>query len=109
MDARTTISNMAVEASARGAIFVYDEEVKKHTKNAKYQWEPVFPDEDAEYVDVIEIDMSQIEPNIAFPHKPANVFKITELEEGIKKSQEINSPDFPAITEKDILINEAFV
>jgi aconitase A len=54
----------------------------------------------------LEIDLGKIKPNVSFPHKPANTFSVENLQEGIKKSQEVNSPDFPAIEEKDIYINE---
>ncbi len=109
MDARTTISNMAVEGSARTAIFEYDEEVEKYTKNAKYDFEIIKADEDANYTQVIEIDLSTIEPNVAFPHKPANVCKIKDIDKMIEKSQKENTADFPAVSQEDILINEWFI
>ena len=109
MDARTTIANMAVEMSARSAIFVYDEEVEANIKNPKYKYQKIEPDEDAIYSQVIEINLDELEPNVAFPHKPANVCKVTEIDKQIEKSQQINSPDFPAITKEDTIINECFL
>ena len=109
MDARTTIANMAVEMSARTAIFAPDEEVIKNIKNPKYDYEFIYPDQNAKYSDILEIDLSKLEPNIAFPHKPANVCKVTEIDNQIKKSAEINSIDFPAITKEDTKINECFL
>ena len=109
MDARTTIANMAVEASARWAIFIYDEEVEKFIHNAKYAFEPVHPDENALYVEEITINMDILEPNVSFPHKPANVCKISEIDQMIEKSQQINSADFPAVKKEDTFINEAFI
>jgi 3-isopropylmalate/(R)-2-methylmalate dehydratase large subunit len=109
MDARTTIANMAVEMSARTAIFVPDDEIKKNIKNPKYDYEFVYPDENAKYSDILEINLSELEPNVAFPHKPANVCKITEIDSQIKKSSEINSADFPKVTKEDTKINECFL
>ncbi len=109
MDARTTIANMAVEMSARTTIFAPDSEITKNIKNPKYEYEFVEADINANYTDVIEIDLSDLEPNIAFPHKPANVCKITEIDKQIKKSEEINSLDFPKITSADTKINECFL
>lgn len=109
MDYRTTIANMAVEMSARTAIFVPDEEIEKNIKNPKYDYEFIYPDKDAKYSDVLEINLSELEPNIAFPHKPANVCKITEIDKQIQKSKEINSLDFPEITKEDTKINECFL
>jgi 3-isopropylmalate/(R)-2-methylmalate dehydratase large subunit len=109
MDARTTIANMAVEMSARTAIFVPDSEIEKNIKNPKFDYEFVYPDNNANYSDVIEIDLSKLEPNIAFPHKPSNVCKITEIDEQIKKSAEVNSLDFPKVTKEDTKINECFL
>lgn len=110
MDARTTISNMAVEMSARSAIFPYDEVVEESIpSNPQYDSNPVFADDDAMYEKVFEIDMTTLEPMIAFPHKPANSIEISKIQEQIKKSQKINSLDFPKITQEDTHINQAFL
>ena len=110
MDARTTIANMAVEMSARSAIFPYDEVVEENIwKNPKFSSNPVLADDDAVYENSIDINMSTLEPMIAFPHKPANSREISKIDEQIKKSWEINSLDFPKITEEDTHINQAFL
>lgn len=109
MDERTTIANMAVEMSARTAIFAPDEEITKNIKNPKYKYAFVEADKEANYTNILEINLSEIEPNIAFPHKPANVCKVTEIDEQIKKSAEIDSLDFPKITKADTKINECFL
>ena len=109
MDARTTIANMAVEMSARTAIFAPDDEITKNIKNPKYKYEFVEADENAKYTDILEINLSELEPNIAFPHKPANVCKISEIDKQIEKSAKINSLDFPKVTKEDTKINECFL
>jgi len=110
MDARTTISNMAVEMSARTAIFCYDETVKKNIpKNPKYKSNPTNPDTNAKYEKEINMNLSELEPMVTFPHKPANSIEISKIDEYIKKSKHINSNDFPAITKEDTKINQAFL
>ncbi len=73
MDDRLTICNMAVEAGAKNAIFPVDgisiEYLKKvgAEKNAAYET----ADADA-YDQIIELDLSKVEPVVAFPGKPDN-------------------------------------
>jgi aconitate hydratase len=43
------------------------------------QWVEFIPDPDAEYDDLVEIDLSKLEPLIAQPHMPDNVVKVKEL------------------------------
>ncbi len=108
MDARTTIANMAVEMGGRTAIFEPDEILEKYVKErAKFKYKFCMPDPDAQYVQVLDIEMSTIEPVVAFPHKPSNVTAISKIDEYIAKSQEINAVDFPALT--DVKITDAFL
>lgn len=73
MDDRFTIANMAIEAGAKNGIFPVDERTLAylHEHNAKppsvYE-----ADADAEYERVIEIDLDELEPTVAFPHLPSN-------------------------------------
>ena len=39
---------------------------------AKWPFEPVFPDDDAEYDEVITVDLSSLEPQVVLPNKVAN-------------------------------------
>jgi 3-isopropylmalate/(R)-2-methylmalate dehydratase large subunit len=96
MDARTTICNMAVEMSARTAIMPYDEILGAYLEG-RAQWpvEPIASDSDAEYADTMTVDLSTLEPCVAFPHKPANVTPISHVQEMIARSQWSTSPDFP--------------
>ncbi|RJQ32989.1 MAG: 3-isopropylmalate dehydratase large subunit [Actinobacteria bacterium] len=81
IDARFTISNMAIEMGAKAGLMEADDKtiewVKKRNKTA---FEPVSPDSDANYLEVIECDCSKIEPQIAKPHTVDNVSPISELE-----------------------------
>ena len=81
VDARFTISNMAVEMGAKCGIMEADRKtlawVKKHSKKTPH---PVSADKNASYEKVIEIDASRIIPRIAKPHSPGNGASILDLE-----------------------------
>ena len=81
MDDRFTMANMAIEAGAKNGIFPVDDQTKaylnEHTKKA-YQVHEA--DEDAEYDEVIEINLSEVRPTVAFPHLPGNAKTIDEIE-----------------------------
>lgn len=85
---RLTLCNMAVEAGATAGIVPADEETFRYLRSIGLQppFETVLSDEDAKYADVIEIDVSNLEPQIAAPHNVDNVKPISELE-GIKVDQ----------------------
>jgi 3-isopropylmalate/(R)-2-methylmalate dehydratase large subunit len=103
MDARTTICNMAVEMSARTGIMPYDETLGAYlTGRAQWPVEPIQSDPDAKFADRMTVDLSSLEPMIAFPHKPANATPVSRVQEMIKKSQEHPTPDFPAVTSDKI-------
>ena len=80
MDARFTITNMAVETGAKCGIVEADKKtldwVKRHTKRKPH---PVTADKNAKYDRVIEIDASEIVPQAAKPHSPANSVAVEEL------------------------------
>jgi 3-isopropylmalate/(R)-2-methylmalate dehydratase large subunit len=80
IDDRFTIANMAIEAGAKNGIFDYDEITETYVKgraNRKYK---VFKaDEDADYVESYDIDLSKIKPQVAFPHLPENTKAIDEV------------------------------
>jgi len=49
------------------------------------QWpvEPIDSDPDANYAQTVKIDLSSLEPIVAFPHKPANTTPISRLQDMI--------------------------
>jgi len=73
MDDRLCIANMAIEAGAKNGIFEVDDTTLDYLRSHGAA-EPVVyrADEDAVYDETIELDLSQIEPTVAFPHLPEN-------------------------------------
>ena len=73
IDDRFTICNMAIEAGAKNGIFPVDDVTLEYL-NGRFKREVrVFEaDADAEYERVIEVDMSKLQPTVAFPHLPEN-------------------------------------
>ncbi len=73
MDDRLCICNMAIEAGAKNGIFPVDQVTLDYLKGRSEREPVVFEaDEDAEYDQVIDIDLSKIEPIVACPHLPEN-------------------------------------
>ncbi|WP_456397362.1 3-isopropylmalate dehydratase large subunit, partial [Desulfurobacterium sp.] len=79
IDDRFTICNMAIEAGAKNGIIEPDEITLEYVKTrAKKPFKLYKSDPDAEYSEVYEIDVSKIEPQVAFPHLPSNTRPVTE-------------------------------
>jgi 3-isopropylmalate/(R)-2-methylmalate dehydratase large subunit len=79
---RLTICNMAVEAGATSGIVPPDEETLRYLKEeagVKGKVQAFGPDEDAIYDQVVEIDVSKLEPQIACPHTVDNVKPVGEV------------------------------
>ena len=81
MDDRFTIANMAIEAGAKNGIFPVDAQTEEYLKeHCKKEYKVYEADEDAVYDDVIEIDLAEVRPTVAFPHLPGNAKTIDEIE-----------------------------
>jgi 3-isopropylmalate/(R)-2-methylmalate dehydratase large subunit len=79
---RLSMANMAIEAGAKNGIFPPDAITEEYVRpRAKRPWKFYFSDPDAVYADVIEIDASKLEPQVAFPHLPSNVRGISDAGE----------------------------
>lgn len=80
VEARFTISNMAIEMGAKAGLMEADEKtmewVKRHTGQP---FEPVQADPDAEYYMVKEYDVSALEPQVARPHTVDNVVPVSQV------------------------------
>ena len=79
---RMTICNMSAEMGAKAAMVPFDDITEQWLKDAGAEdFHPLFADEDAEYEKTVEIDVSEITPQVAKPHKVDNVVPVSELEE----------------------------
>ena len=81
MDDRFTMANMAIEAGAKNGIFIVDDQTRAYMDaHSDKQYTAYEPDEDAQYDQVVEIDLSEVRPTVAFPHLPGNAKTIDEVE-----------------------------
>jgi len=97
IDDRMSLCNMAIEAGAKNGIIAYDDITKAFLDDVESRF-PLrsqrvihYSDTDAEYSQVIEIDVTNLEPVIAYPFLPSN---------GKSMSQAVKD---------DITIDQAFV
>jgi len=82
VDQRMTISNMGVEIGAKFAFFEADDKTIAYLKGRTTQpVRPFGPDPDASYLEIYEMDISSLEPQVAFPHNVDNVKSISEVGE----------------------------
>ena len=80
MDGRFTMANMAIEAGAKAGIFGVDNKTQLYVKSRAERPYLVYePDNGAEYSNVIEYDVSDIEPQVALPHSPANARPVSQV------------------------------
>ncbi len=87
MSARMTLCNMAIEMGAKTGIVPPDRTTFDFLEGiAKEEYEPVYSDDDAVYVEEYIIDTNELEPQIACPHQVDNVNDITEAK-GVKLDQ----------------------
>jgi len=81
MDQRFTMANMAVEAGAKTGIFEPDETTRLYVKEHSVRPGVYMRSEaDADYELRMEIDVEEIEPQVAIPHSPDKVCQASELE-----------------------------
>jgi len=80
MDGRFTMANMAIEAGGKAGVFRVDDKTLDYIKpRARRTYTVYEPDADTEYAQVIEYDVSAIEPQVALPHSPANTKGVSQL------------------------------
>ncbi|MFW5999615.1 MAG: 3-isopropylmalate dehydratase large subunit [Halanaerobiaceae bacterium] len=79
MDGRMTISNMAIEAGGKCGLIDPDETTADYLEGrAIRDYTPLHSDKDAEYEEIYEYDVSDLEPQVAFPHLPENSRPVSE-------------------------------
>lgn len=93
MDGRLTMATISAELSAEFSLFPYDSVLAEYLEGrAKRPFEPVYPDDDAEYDQVITIDLSSLEPQVVLPGKVA-----------------WNSKDVGEVAGEQIKVDQAFI
>ncbi len=85
---RATITNMGAELGATTSIFPSDDATKVFmtAQGRAKQWKRLEADKDAQYDEVIDIDLSRLVPLVAQPHSPDKVAEIKAIE-GLKINQ----------------------
>ena len=85
---RATITNMGAELGATTSIFPSDEITKEFLKkqHREEDWIALKADDDAQYDQVIDLNLNELEPMIAMPHSPDHVMPISEVV-GLKVDQ----------------------
>ena len=76
---RLTIANMAIEAGAKNGIFPVDDITREFLEGrVTRDWKAYEPDPDAEYEQVINLDLNEIDCTVSWPHLPENAKPATE-------------------------------
>jgi 3-isopropylmalate/(R)-2-methylmalate dehydratase large subunit len=82
MDGRFTMANMAIEAGAKAGLFGVDARTLDYVRpRAARPFKAYEADRDAGYARVVEYDVSNLEPQVAFPHLPSNAVPISKVGE----------------------------
>ena len=90
MDDRFTIANMAIEAGGKNGIFPVDEVAVQYMKEHSVRPYQVYEaDEDAVYEEEYTIELSTLEPTVAFPHLPENTKTVSEIKDDIVVDQAV--------------------
>ena len=80
MDDRLCICNMAIEAGAKNGIFPVDDVTREYMQGRGMRTPVEYTaDADAEYDEVIDINLSEIVPTVSCPHLPENTHPASEL------------------------------
>lgn len=81
VEGRLTMANMAIEAGAKAGLFPVDEKTLAYVEpRAKWPYEVVTSDPDARYSQVIELDVSRMEPMVACPFEPSNIKPVSQVD-----------------------------
>jgi len=88
MSSRFVITNMAIEAGGKTGLIAPDEITRRYLKSRDREdkFREIKSDSDADFENVIEIDVNKLEPSVAFPHTVDNVKGISEIDD-IKMDQ----------------------
>jgi 3-isopropylmalate/(R)-2-methylmalate dehydratase large subunit len=76
LDDRLVLSNLAVEAGAKAAVWDADNVLELHLATFGERGEPVVADPGARYAREVVLDLPSLQPAVALPHSPENVVPI---------------------------------
>ena len=80
MSDRLTMTNMVIEAGGKCGFMPFDEITEEYVEaRATREYTPYYADDDAQYVSVHEFDLTDMEPQVACPNSPDNVFPISQV------------------------------
>ena len=80
LEGRLTMANMAIEAGGKCGIFHPDTKTLEYVRaRSSRQFTVYESDPDAHYAGMREYDVSRIEPQVSFPHSPANTRPISKV------------------------------
>lgn len=92
MDSRLTLTNMAIEAGAKSGIIPPDDvtgsyvAARQEENHRRRRFEPVVSDDDAEYAEIVDVDVDGIEPMVAQPSLPSRSRPVSEVS-GVRVDQ----------------------
>jgi len=78
---RATITNMGAELGATSSLFPSDEQTRRYlaAQGREIDWRPLAADPGAQYDEIVEIDLAELEPLMALPHMPDHVVPVREV------------------------------
>ncbi|MCX7597402.1 MAG: aconitate hydratase [Armatimonadetes bacterium] len=78
---RATITNMGAELGATSSLFPSDTRTQEFMtlQRRAEDWLPLEPEYDAQYEELIDVDLDELEPLVAAPHMPDRVVPVSEL------------------------------
>ncbi len=78
---RAVITNMGAELGATTSVFPSDQETRRFllAQGRGEAWQELAAEADAQYAQVIEVDLSALEPLLAQPHSPDNVVPVRQV------------------------------
>lgn len=80
-EARMTMANMAIEAGGKAGLFPADEITATYWQEiGRRDFRELYPDQEAEYEQTVQIEVSSLQPQVACPHLPENVKSVSELD-----------------------------
>jgi len=79
IDDRFTMANMSIEAGAKTGLFAVDGKTINYVETrAKRSYKVYQTEKNANYTKIYKYDVSNLEPQVALPHSPANAVPITQ-------------------------------